>query len=239
MQFIDTHIHLQDDKSNNATDIIARAQQVGCVKMICVSSTETNWPQVALLCQNNPNNIVPAFGIHPWSVSDIREGWGTRLEEMIKQYPSAIIGECGLDGLKPLPEVQKNVFLSHCRLAKRHNRPLIVHAVKAQTELESLWQELPEKFVIHGYNSKPEFLKQIIRHDGYIGLGSHILRHPQAKEIIGLIPLNKMLFETDAPYQASYPWAIKEQAEQIARLLNISMEKLMEQVLKNSMEFIR
>ncbi len=239
MQFIDTHTHLQDDKSSNATEIIRKAYMAGCQKMICVSAKEDDWEKIAEFTNVLPENIVPAFAIHPWYVSELNDNWSERLAMMLQKFPQALIGECGLDGLKPNVEKQKQVFAEHIRLAEELKRPLIIHAVKAVALIEEYWDKLPQKFVIHGYNGKVEFLKKIIQKGGYIGVGNGLLRHPQAQELLSFIPLTKILCETDAPFQREGSWQIKEMMEKISNLLKIPLEQLSSQVYQNSLEFIK
>ena len=239
MQFIDTHIHLQDDKSNNATEIINRAKEEGAVKLLCVAALEEDWDKIETLSKQFSDIIVPAFGLHPWYTVSVKKGWQNRLIEKMQKFPYALIGECGLDGFKPEIEKQKNLFAEQIKIAKRFKRPLIIHAVKAVSLMEDFWDDLPEKFVIHGFNDKAEFLKRIIQKGGYIGIGSGLLKTPKAKEILNLIPQDKLLFETDAPFQADYPWQIKEQARQIALWRQESAEELAQQVYQNSVEFIK
>jgi len=194
---------------------------------------------VAELAMKFPQMIVPAFGIHPWYVTTAKDGWQTRLQQNLQKFPQALIGEAGLDGLKPEVEQQKQLFAEHIKLAKEYQRPLIIHAVKAVPLLEDFWNELPEKFVFHGFNGKVELLQKILQHGGYVGIGSGLLKTPKAGEILKQIPINCLLFETDAPYLATYPWAIIEQAQKIADLCGKNIETLMQQVYSNSLEFIK
>ena len=221
MQFIDTHSHLQDDKSSNATEIIRKAVASGCRKMICVSAKEEDWEKITGYTAEFPEVIVPAFAVHPWYVSELNDGWTERLSMILQKYPHALIGECGLDGLKADMEKQKQVFAEHIVLSKKFGRPLIIHAVKAVSLMEEYWDKLPEKFVIHGYNGKAEFLKKIIQKGGSIGVGKGLLKHPKAKELLTLIPPTKILFESDAPFQAEGSWQIKEIAGKVSNLLKI------------------
>ena len=239
MQFIDTHIHLQDDKSNNATDIISQALNQGCAKMICVSAMETDWEKVAELAKQYPDIIVPAFGVHPWYISKQSLGWQTRLQQMLEQFPHALIGECGLDGFKPDIEHQKQIFREQIEMAKHYNRPLIVHAVKAVSLLSEFLPIMPRKFVVHGFNGKKEFLQMIIKAGGYIGIGDGLLKTAKAGDILKAIPTDKMLFETDAPFQAEFPWQIKDYLDLSAKLLNSDSQSLAAQVYDNTMEFIK
>ena len=239
MQFIDTHIHLQDVKSNNATEIIFRATTENIAQMICVSTVEEDWNKVERLSLQFPQTIIPAFAIHPWYVSETSHNWQDRLEEKLQKNPYALIGECGLDGLKENIELQKQVFAEHIKLAKKYHRPLIIHAVKAVPLLEEFWNNLPEKFVFHGFNGKKELLKKTLNAGGYIGIGSGLLKTSKAQEILSIIPQNKILFESDAPFLVPYPWSVKEQANKIALLRGEKEEKLINQVYQNSLEFMK
>ncbi len=238
MQFIDTHIHLQDDKSNNATDIINGAVQQGCRKMICVSAVEEDWLKIIQILEKEGDKIVPAFGIHPWYVTDTTGGWQTRLQDILRHYPQALIGECGLDGLKPNSELQKSVFREQIDMACQYQRPMVIHAVKAVSLMDGLWQKLPEKFVFHSFNGKKEFLQMIIQAGGYVGIGGSLLKTPKAKELLPLIPADKMLFETDAPFQAKDSGQILSYLAMAAKILNRDLKSFAEQIYNNSEAFI-
>lgn len=242
MYFIDTHIHLQDYKSINATDIIAKAKILNIKKLICVSAEEKDWPNVTQFFNAYPDVVVPAFGIHPWYVNNTLPDWQDRLCSLLRQYPCSLVGECGIDGYKPFMEQQIETFKFQSDLAKKLHRPLIVHAVKSQSFFEKSWHLLPEKFVIHSYNGNLEFLKQIIKHNGYIGLSASILKNKNIKELLSNIPHNKLLLETDGPYQSlhqgseAYTWFI---IEQLQRLEQITGYPMAEQIYQNSLEFIK
>lgn len=110
MQFMDTHIHLQDYNANNTTEIIRAAEMAGVNRFICVSATEDEWPGVLELAAAYPGIIVPALGLHPWYLEQTEDGWEKRLEESLKQNPQALVGECGFDRLKIRISDGKNFF---------------------------------------------------------------------------------------------------------------------------------
>ncbi|MBP3515813.1 MAG: TatD family hydrolase, partial [Alphaproteobacteria bacterium] len=92
MKFIDTHIHLQDYKSKSATKIIEESLAAGVEKFICASTSENDWDSVAALYERFPDRVIPAFGLHPWSVCKALPGWEQRLAARLEQYPSALVG---------------------------------------------------------------------------------------------------------------------------------------------------
>ena len=245
MKFIDTHIHLQDYKSECATDILQQAVSFGVDKIVCAAITEKDWETIANFHQSFKGMVVPAFGLHPWYLDNISVGWEQRLADLLNKFPQALVGETGLDGLHNISEnLQKQIFEQHIILAKEY-RPLIIHAVKCQAWLEKYWKKLPEKFVFHSYNGKKELLQKIISYGGYVSFSASILHNPHKEEILRLVPKQKLLLETDGPYQGPnkgqeiLPSYIPTLAHQIAILRNEKLADFATQVYQNSMEFIQ
>lgn len=242
MKFIDTHLHLQDYKAKFATDIMTEAITAGVEGFVCASVTEKDWGEVAELAEQFPTNIIPAFGIHPWYAETAVEGWEMRLSVFLERCPQALIGESGLDKLKVSEdEPQSTIFVKQAELACKYRRPQIIHSVRAQSLLEKYWSVLPQKFVLHSYNGKPELLKQAVDRGGYISFSPSILNNPAKEKIIKAVPVERLLIETDAPgkNEMSVAREIPSLAERIATLLGQDLEIFAEQVYQNSMEFVK
>ncbi len=209
MNFTDMHIHLQDYRANCATDIIAAARSVGVSRLICAATSEDDWPVVAMLARQYPQTVMPAFGIHPWYASNAAAGWIEHLRSWLNDWPQALIGECGLDGHKENREKQTKVFAAQVRLAGEMHRPLIIHAVKAVSLLAGFWRHLPERFMIHSFNGRPEHLQLVLKYGGYVSFSASVLKNKDATDIVRMVPENRILLETDGPYQS--PWKNEEQ----------------------------
>lgn len=244
MQFIDTHIHLQDYKTKNTPQIIAAALSAGVAQMVCASTSEADWQTVASFAGAYPGQVIPAFGLHPWHLDNTAPDWEVRLEGVLQKHPAALVGESGLDRLKnPSAEPQNSIFRLHIELAHCLKRPLIVHAVKAQGWLEEYWKILPERFVFHSYNGKAELLKKIIKAGGYVSFSHSVLRNPAREEVLKLVPAERILVETDGPYQGiggqeSAPEQLPELLKQIAALRGDDYQELAAAVYQNSLRFI-
>lgn len=245
MQFIDTHLHLQDYKTGFATDIVTAAQKAGVNKLVCASTGMFDWDKVARFAKQYPETVIPAFGLHPWYLQEAKPDWPLCLKEFLERFPNALIGECGLDGLKnPDDEPQNSIFYQHLLLAEELKRPLIIHAVKAWSWLDNYWELLPKKFVFHSYNGKKEVLKKIIRSGGYVSFSASILRNSEREELVNMVPAEQLLLETDGPYQGPdknrevTPDYIPQLAEQIAAWRNEKLEDFACRVYQNALEFI-
>ncbi len=233
MAYFDTHIHLQDFDNADIIDLLKTGKISKC---ICVSAKQEDWEKVALLYEKYTDIVVPAFGLHPWYVDTKSKTWITELEKYLIKYPSAMVGECGFDRLKnPVYEEQKEVFLSQIDLAKKYNRTLLIHAVKADVWMENIWQILPKRFVFHSFNAHIEQLNRIISHNGYVSFNIKIFNNKQSNEILLKTPVEKMLVETDAPYQSDVT-DLEMLVKKIAVIRNEKLEDLILSLYDNAME---
>lgn len=244
MQYIDTHVHLQDFNVEYVKDIITAAISLDVKKMICVGSRPDDWKKVEEIYRQYPNNVIPAVGLHPWYVEDAGDSWAEILEEHLIAYPQSLVGEIGLDGIKG-KKGQLEVFEQQLILARDYRRPVIIHAVKAQNWFEDNWHLLPEKFVFHSYNGKKEFLKEIIKHGGHVSFSFSVLKNKELAELVDIVPIRKLLLETDSPYQASEaeeenePALIPQLYREIAQTKGMNLKEFAEQVYANAMEFVK
>ena len=238
MQFCDTHIHLQDIKTD-LNEFIKTAKSLGINRFITVCATESDWKKAAAIAAAYPKSVTPAFAVHPWYTKQAQTDWEKRLEKMLNEYPEALIGECGFDLLKNKDiKTQAEVFDIHLQLAKKYHRPLLIHAVKAEMLLAAYWQKMPEKFIIHSFNGNGQILEKTIKYGGYVSLNAKILNKKNADEILRFIPTEHLLFESDAPYQTRVEDIIGL-CKRIAAAQGKSVENLAQIVYANSIEVLK
>lgn len=244
MFYVDSHIHLQDYKTKDAESIVKNAQKFNVTIFVNPSAHPTDWQAVASLAAQYPQ-IIPAYGIHPWHIKAAAENWAEDLAALLQNNPRAFVGECGIDRLKNQNiEVQLAIFKAHITLAKQYNRPLIIHAVRADCVLEPLLTELPERTVFHSFTGSIEWGQQIQNRGFFIGLNFSILRKKNAAQIIKSLNLSRVLLETDGPYQSgekgveTMPQNLPLLAEKIAELRGISVAELAEHLNTARLNFI-
>ncbi len=226
--YIDSHIHLQDYKTQDIKNVVINAVQNDVVHFINPSAHPSDWDKVEKLARQYPE-VTPAFGIHPWHISDAPQNWADKLATLLQQNPQAMVGECGIDRLKnPDTTMQIELFKTHIMLAKQFSRPLIIHAVKADSEMSALFSNLPQRTIFHSFTGSAEWGKEIQKHGFFIGLNFSILRKKNAAEILRSLNPKQLLLETDGPYQniergvETLPQNLPKLAQTIADLLQLS-----------------
>ena len=239
MQYIDSHLHLQDYKLNNALQFINQMHQFSLLGAICPATSEDNWEDVVRLAHQYPDFIVPAIGIHPWYINQASASWDVGLKDLLLRNPKCLVGECGLDRLKNSnPETQKQIFATHIDISTELKRPMIIHAVKSGEWLQDFWSKLKEaKFVLHSFSGSIELLKLALKNGGYISFSPATICKKDFYKLAQYVPTNRLMFESDGPYQGS-PFDIANLAKAIAKCKNIDIIALSEQVLNNTREFI-
>ncbi len=136
-----------------------------------------------------------SVGIHPWHTIDIDSTTIYHLKTLASHSQVVAIGETGIDALRGASiEKQIDIFRLHVSLSEKHQKPLIIHCVKAFNEIieskKSLLPTMP--WIIHGFRGKPQLARQLINHGFYISLGEYFNPHSAS-----IIPTNRLLFETD------------------------------------------
>jgi TatD DNase family protein len=166
-----------------------------------------DWQLVADLAAAHPW-IIPSYGLHPWWAGPVSDASGARL--LAHWQGGALVGEIGLDraradrGGASMP-TQIATFSWQWAHAARFRRSVTVHCVQAWGPLRDLVEsmETPPAFLLHGYAGPAEMIPWWVKKGAYFSVnGAHL--HPRAQrrwEALRLVPLHRLLLETDAPYQ--------------------------------------
>ena len=174
-----------------------------------------------------------SVGIHPWFIDT--ETLGDELailEQIIKQGNCIAIGECGLDKKTETPwKIQQLVFNKQLELAEKYQIPVIIHCVSSFAATISSKNKLVSEsvpLIIHGFAKKVEMAQQLIDHGFYLSFGSNLLKSKTLQNSFKNIRLDRVFLET-----GSHDQSIQEIYEFAAKLINISVHKLNEQITAN------
>ncbi len=250
---IDSHNHLQDARLGNQAAIIAAMRDAGVSRCLVNATREADWPAVETLANDDPDFVIPAFGIHPWHAHTATDGWQERLRNLLEKHPGSSIGECGLDRWIDSPpiEIQQPVFLDQLRLAREMNRPATIHCLKAWAPLFDAFAKEPPpgRFLMHSFGGSIETARRLIPLGAYFSFSGYFL-HPRKSAVIDIfrqLPRERILLETDAPDMTppenfithplpgnhNHPANLPAIASQLAKALEISTETLADLTAKN------
>ncbi len=207
-RLFDAHNHLQDERFGGMQGrLISEARSVGVGRMVVNGTRESDWAGVLELARRESGFIVPSFGVHPWHVGGLSEGWREALWEHLCAVPSGV-GEVGLDRWKPglAYEGQEEVFLWQLGLAVRYDLPLTIHCLRAWGRLLDLLRlhGVPGRgFLLHSYGGAREMVGAFAELGAYFSLPGYFLREgkERKREAFLVVPRERLLIETDAPDQ--------------------------------------
>ncbi len=248
---VDTHCHLDDERyEEDIEEVLERAMQNGVERFIIPGADPRHLPRAIELSERY-ERVYFAVGVHPYDAVNYDR---KALERSISHPKCVAVGECGLDYYR-LPEGeseiaaekarQKEVFIDQIELARKYDKPLIVHIREASRDsMELLEQYAGEKGgVLHCYNANEELLK-LSEKNFYYGIGG-VLTFKNAKKLIHVypkIPLDKLLVETDAPYLTPHPHRGERNeplftthvVEKMAELSEMSVEEMAALTTRNA-----
>lgn len=208
--WIDTHCHLQIDERDSA-DIVARATEADVEKLICVG-TDLNYSHGAIAEAEKYDNVFATVGLHPHEATHGLDG----LEELISHPKVVGIGECGLDYYyeHSPKDVQREVFAQQIAWCTQYDKTLVIHTRDAWDDTVDVLTTtgVPERVVLHCFTGGPQEAKRLLDLGAYISI-SGIATFKNAeniREAIAIIPTDRLLVETDAPWLAPVPFRGKE-----------------------------
>ena len=235
---IDTHSHIYMIEKISVDEVLQNAISNGVKKIIVPSSCASDIDDVFELAQKY-ENVYCYLGIHPEEAKD----WSGENKEKIKTLaasPKVVgIGEIGLDYYwdKSDIDLQKEIFIKQIELANELNLPLNIHDRDAHKDTFDILKEHNKNsaVIMHCFSGSPEFALECIKEGWYIALGGVVTfkNAKKMKDVAKIVPLEKLLLETDAPYltpvphrgEENQPAYVKFTAEEIAKLKGISFEE--------------
>ncbi len=244
---VDTHVHLNSHKfDDNLKEVIKRALDNDVKTMIVVGFDKETNARAISLAEEYPF-IFATVGFHPTDAKDIRPSDFELLKQQLNHKKVVGVGECGLDFYwdKEHVEEQIAVFKKQIELSFEYNKPLVIHmrdASEATYNVLSEYQNL--KGVMHCYSGSAQMANHFLDLGMYISLGGPVTfkNGHKPKAVAKMVPLDKILVETDSPYLSPHPFRgkinepfrVKLVAEEIARIKELPFKSIAEQTTKNA-----
>lgn len=211
--FIDSHCHLTNGKLSGPVDaMLAEARQAGVGAMLTASTDVADARAACGLAQRHAEIFFGA-GIHPHHAGEVGERYLTQLEEIATAGGAkcVAIGETGLDyhyEYSPR-EAQQKVLREQLELARRIDKPIIIHTREATADTLAILQEFAGKVrgVIHSFTGSAAELPPFLEQGWYISFSGIVTfkNSEPLREACRLVPEDRLLIETDAPFLTPEP----------------------------------
>lgn len=151
-----------------------------------------------------------AVGVHPHGAAEVPADWLERLEELAAHPRVRAIGEIGYDYHYDgdWKEAQKQVFEAQLKLAERLEMPVVIHDREAHGDTMELLRQYRPAGVVHCYSGSAEMVKEVLALGMYVGFTGVVTfkNARRALEAAAVVPLDRLLVETDCPYMAPEPF---------------------------------
>ena len=255
MELFDSHAHYNDEKfDEDREELIKKIYESGVTRLINAGySLESS--KYALEIANKYDWMYTISGISPNDIPDSREKLEIELAELENFVISnnntnkiVGLGEIGLDYYwnKDNMDLQKDAFIKQINLANKLNLPIIIHTREAVMDTLDILKKnnVIKKGVFHCCPLNRELVKEALKLDFYISFAGPITfkNSKNANEIIEMVPLDRILIETDSPYLSPEPNRgkrndsrnVRYTAQKIADVKNMELEKIAKITYENA-----
>ena len=246
---IDTHTHLDAEEfDEDRAEAFARAREAGVGKVFLPAIDVKTTHAVLALSREYPGYAYPMIGLHP---EEVKADWKDQLAELRKmQFSDFIaIGEIGLDYYwsREFEQEQLEAFEEQVKWSVETRLPLMIHCRKAQNEMVHLLRQYQKELpggVFHCFTGNQKEAEELLSFDNFVlGIGgvSTFKSSHLREDLPAVVPMNRIILETDSPYMAPVPYRGKrnesafviEVLKTLAKAYRVSEEEFAEQTNKN------
>ncbi len=246
MHLIDSHAHVDFPQFDDDRDaVIDRARAMGLVALVNIG-TNVSTSRASVRLAERYDFIYSAVGIHPHDADTVTP---ETLDDLraLAQHPEVVaIGEIGLDYYRdysPRP-AQRQAFRDQLALASELDLPVVIHSRDAHDDVLTILSDWEGTGVLHTYAAGPERLDQVIDMGFFIGISGPVTysKAKQLRNVASVVPLDRLLIETDCPYltpephrgKRNEPAYVKFVAEAVAQARGDSIQQVAEATTENT-----
>ena len=203
---VDTHCHIHESNyPHDPADTLHRAHEAGVSEVIVVGTSEQS-SEEAISFAHQHEHVYASVGVHP---HDTKDGY----EAIFMSDPREFIavGEIGLDYFytHSPKELQQRALVDQLQFAVDHNKPVIFHVREAFADFWPIFDSFSSiRGVLHSFTDTTQNLGEALHRGLYIGVNgiSTFTKDTSQREMFDRIPLERILFETDAPFLTPAPF---------------------------------
>ena len=211
---IDTHAHLNFDEYKENFDAVLGGIKAAGVKKVIIPAVEpSKFDEIAALASKY-DMIYAAIGVHPSECAAYNEETEKKIYGLCRHPKVVAIGEIGPDYHYDAENqadktLQRLVFKKQLDIAQNIELPVLIHDREAHNDVFNILQDFQLKnTVFHCFSGTPEFAEKCLSKGYYIAIGGIVTfkKADDLKETARIVPLDRLLLETDAPYLAPAPF---------------------------------
>lgn len=247
MGLVDSHCHVHDAKFDEDREaVIERALGVLDWLVLIGDDLDTSRKAVDL----TRDRIYAAVGLHPYHGAEVDDGAMETLRELAAHRRVVAIGEIGLDYFKynDTPRaVQQEAFCRQLELASELGLPVVIHNRESHVDLGDILESFSRGLVggvMHCFAGDRAFLERCLSWDFHISFAGNVT-FPKAQDLRAaaqVVPLDRLLVETDSPYLAPQPVRgkrcepayVRYTAETLAEVKEIDVVQLAQHTRENA-----
>ena len=261
---IDTHTHLDGEEfREDLPEVISRAREAGITQVFVPAIDLKSCDTVLSLCRQYPDYARPMLGLHP---EEVRSDWRevlSAIKEKISSCPLPLapcpsdilaIGEVGLDYYwsREYEREQIEAFEEQVRWSVEMRLPLMIHCRKAQNEMVAILRKYADDLpggVFHCFTGNEIEARELLQFNRFVlGIGGVLtFKKSNLPQTLAVIPLNRIVLETDAPYMAPVPHRgqrnepafVSEVLRKLAEVYGVSEEEVARQTTANAFEVFK
>jgi TatD DNase family protein len=253
---LDSHAHLDDsDFDSDRAEVIERAR-AGGLRYILVAGGGTGPDRLdsPLAIAESHDWIYASVGVHPHEARHFTDSHAEKILQLARHPKVVAVGEIGLDYYHDHSprDMQKQVLIRQMELAQELQRPIIIHCRDAWADLREIaaahWKPTGLGGILHCFTGSLEDARTFLDWGFLISFAGNLTfkKAEDLREVARVIPLDRLLTETDCPYLAPVPYRGKRNEpayvrgviRELARLRNLPEEELAPHVLENFEKFV-
>jgi TatD DNase family protein len=188
--------------------VLQRAWDAGLSAIVITGSSRDTSLKALDLARQHPGKLYATAGLHPHHAMEWNSGLANVFRELAADPAVVSLGECGLDHYRNYSPhtAQRAAFIAQLELAVELHKPVFLHQRDAHADFVAILREfLPRlaEVCVHCFTDTRAALEDYLALDCYIGITGWICDERRGRglfELAGLIPDDRLLVETDAPY---------------------------------------
>jgi TatD DNase family protein len=237
---IDSHCHLTDSRLfEQLAGVLQRAAAAGVSRMVTIGTCSEEWGGCIALARRAPQ-VRCAIGLHPNYVSDAELDRLAELPGLLRDPVALAAGEMGLDyyyDTVPKP-MQRAAFERQLAMAREVGKPVVIHSREACDDCLAVMRAFSAvAAVFHCFTGSADEARKILDAGYYLGFTGPITfkKNDALREVVRLVPMDRLLVETDAPYltpeplrkqKINEPAMVMHVAAMVARVKGLSVEEV-------------